>query len=151
MKHRHYLPVVLLLLISTAQIYFAKAKDLSPWKGGGFGMFSTIDTPDSRAVVAYWIGAGGKRIEVDRSLYKAVELPFRSFPGPRGFRSVVEKIKSEFPRHYPKEARDPGVLHVEFWRFSLDGKDRLLRKALVLSYSGPLPVSAGESLDSQKL
>ena len=34
------------------QITNVALRDLSPWKGGGFGMFSTIDAPSKRTVEA---------------------------------------------------------------------------------------------------
>jgi hypothetical protein len=47
---RALLPVGLLLAVACAQVTFAKAAGLSPWKGGGFGMFSTTDDSGRRRV-----------------------------------------------------------------------------------------------------
>lgn len=44
------LPVIVCALIAGAQIFVAQTSELSPWKGGGFGMFSTGDDPSSRSV-----------------------------------------------------------------------------------------------------
>jgi hypothetical protein len=38
-----WLPATLLGVVATAQIILALAGGLTPWKGGGFGMFSTLD------------------------------------------------------------------------------------------------------------
>jgi hypothetical protein len=46
---------LLLCAIACLQIYLAMTKSLSPWKGGGFGMFSTVDSPDSRFLRIYLI------------------------------------------------------------------------------------------------
>jgi hypothetical protein len=53
--HRHewlsrYLPVCCLVAVALVQIGLVLSKDLSRWKGGGFGMFSTTDTPFARFV-----------------------------------------------------------------------------------------------------
>lgn len=40
----------LLTLVAVNQIQMTKTSDLTPWKGGGFGMFSTIDGPTQRSV-----------------------------------------------------------------------------------------------------
>jgi hypothetical protein len=40
---RVWLPTILLFVIAMVQIMLAKTAALSPWKGGGFGMFSTTD------------------------------------------------------------------------------------------------------------
>jgi len=43
-------PVALLLGVAWAQLTLARTADLSPWKGGGFGMFSTTDDAGRRHV-----------------------------------------------------------------------------------------------------
>lgn len=45
-----WVPVGLLGLVAGAQFFLAQTRDLVPWKGGGFGMFSTVDTLEQRAV-----------------------------------------------------------------------------------------------------
>ena len=40
---RSWLPVALLLVVAGVQVALVKTEGLSPWKGGGFGMFSTTD------------------------------------------------------------------------------------------------------------
>jgi hypothetical protein len=47
---RALLPVGLLLAVACAQVTFARTAGLSPWKGGGFGMFSTTDDSGRRHV-----------------------------------------------------------------------------------------------------
>jgi hypothetical protein len=47
---RATLPVVLLLAVACAQVTFARTAGMSPWKGGGFGMFSTTDDAGRRHV-----------------------------------------------------------------------------------------------------
>ena len=46
---------ILLCVVACLQIYLAMTKSLSPWKGGGFGMFSTVDSPDARFLRIYLI------------------------------------------------------------------------------------------------
>jgi hypothetical protein len=47
---RIWLPVSLLLGVAAVQVTLARAALLSPWKGGGFGMFSTTDDGGRRHV-----------------------------------------------------------------------------------------------------
>jgi hypothetical protein len=47
---RAMLPVALLLAVAGAQVTLARTAGLSPWKGGGFGMFSTTDDAGRRHV-----------------------------------------------------------------------------------------------------
>jgi len=44
------LPVGLLLAVAALQLTLARTAGLSPWKGGGFGMFSTTDDAGRRRV-----------------------------------------------------------------------------------------------------
>ncbi|QDU61305.1 hypothetical protein Pan216_21600 [Planctomycetes bacterium Pan216] len=46
-----YLPLLLLCAIAVTQMIAAQVTSLTPWKGGGFGMFSTIDSTRARFVV----------------------------------------------------------------------------------------------------
>jgi hypothetical protein len=43
-----WLPAVLLAVVAVNQLRLAHTVSLSPWSGGGFGMFSTTDSPDNR-------------------------------------------------------------------------------------------------------
>ncbi len=43
----------LLVLIAVSQLGRAVVQDISPWKGGGFGMFSTLDRPTARSLELY--------------------------------------------------------------------------------------------------
>ena len=42
-----------LVLVASLQLYLAHTHDLSPWKGGGFSMFSAVDRSDRRIVRCY--------------------------------------------------------------------------------------------------
>jgi hypothetical protein len=46
------LPPTLLVVVALCQVVLAKTVALTPWKGGGFGMFSTLDHGAHRGVVA---------------------------------------------------------------------------------------------------
>ena len=50
---RTIVPVALLLGVAGMQVALARTADLSPWKGGGFGMFSTTDDSGRRHVRVY--------------------------------------------------------------------------------------------------
>ena len=50
MTWRAALPVGLLLAVAALQLTLAHTAGLSPWKGGGFGMFSTTDDTGRRRV-----------------------------------------------------------------------------------------------------
>lgn len=54
-----YAVPALLIGVATLQLYRVRVHDLSAWKGGGFGMFSTVDGPGARYLRFYLITAGG--------------------------------------------------------------------------------------------
>jgi hypothetical protein len=56
-----YIPVLLLTVVALTQLYLAHSYGLSPWAGGGFGMFSTPDAQWRRHVHAYSISPGVRR------------------------------------------------------------------------------------------
>lgn len=43
-------PPLVLVVVAAAQVFAARTSLLTPWKGGGFGMFSTVDAPHARFV-----------------------------------------------------------------------------------------------------
>jgi len=40
----------LLIVVATVQLALALTSELTPWKGGGFGMFATVDEPGNRVL-----------------------------------------------------------------------------------------------------
>lgn len=56
-----YIPVLLLTAVALTELYLAHNYGLSPWAGGGFGMFSTTDAPRRRHVHAYSMSPGVRR------------------------------------------------------------------------------------------
>ena len=55
-----YLAPALLILVACFQMFSAYANDQSPWKGGGFGMFSTVDSPRARFLKIYLVSENGE-------------------------------------------------------------------------------------------
>jgi YD repeat-containing protein len=50
------LPPALLSVVGLLHVHMVLAAGMSPWKGGGFGMFSTIESPASRVVRLHLVG-----------------------------------------------------------------------------------------------
>jgi hypothetical protein len=48
-----YLAPVLLSTLACIQLFLGLNFELTPWKGGGFGMFSTVDSPGARSMRVY--------------------------------------------------------------------------------------------------
>ena len=67
----------LVIAVAATQHYFAHTQNLTPWKGGGFGMFSTIDSRATRIVECSLIRKVGDREELVRVPIPSVVQPVR--------------------------------------------------------------------------
>jgi hypothetical protein len=118
------LPVWLLVAVACAQIVAAKTGTLSPWLGGGFGMFATLDSPARRHLHAVALRPGLRQeLELPRSLERVVRRAL-GFPTPARLRALareLEAIESETgdPHAAPLEAISIEVYRVGFDRETL--------------------------------
>jgi len=56
---------LLLVVVASTQVVVASTSELTPWRGGGFGMFSTLDTHDQRIIRVTVTTADDERVPVD--------------------------------------------------------------------------------------
>jgi hypothetical protein len=75
-----WLPAVLLLVVAINQLRLARTEALSPWSGGGFGMFSSTDAPGNRHLHVFVQNEGIRRdVVIPRHLddlaLRATSLP----------------------------------------------------------------------------
>jgi len=114
-RRRALVPPCLLLLLALAQIGGFAAFDLSPWKGGGFGMFATTDHGGFRSVrVIEQTAAGERRVPVPDELER-LQRHVREVPREANLRRLAAALR----------AREPGLgaLRVEVWRAEFDPDD----------------------------
>jgi hypothetical protein len=109
---RALLPMSLLVIVACAQVLLTTTAGLSPWKGGGFGMFSTTDD-GGRRYVRVFVSAveRSEEITISPSLAdaarRAAVLP-RDAELSRLARRVVERER----RH----RRPVDTVRIETWR-----------------------------------
>lgn len=89
---------VVAVAIAVTQVIVASTGTLSPWKGGGFGMFSTLDDPPSRTLRAQvTTDTGVVHLDV-RELRNVTRggqrayLGARAFPDERRTQRLVDEI-----------------------------------------------------------
>ena len=75
-----YLAPVLLATLACIQIFLGLKFELTPWKGGGFGMFSTVDSPGARSIRVYLETDDGELPTKAPSWLRARRRYARSFP-----------------------------------------------------------------------
>jgi hypothetical protein len=108
------LPSAVLVVLACAQIGLAFGANLSPWKGGGFGMFATNDHVGLRQVRVYAIRDGREeRLELPSELrreeLRAAWLPTEGALGRYARRLVQAGV-----------AQGARALRVEVWRTEFD-------------------------------
>ncbi len=82
----------LLLVIAALQFYLVGDQNLSPWKGGGFGMFSTVDSPSARLLRSYLLTPEGEvQVQVPPHLDRLSEQA-RSMPTKEHIRALAEQL-----------------------------------------------------------
>jgi len=116
------LPSALLVALALAQIGLAFGAQLSPWKGGGFGMFATNDHGAFRTVRVYQIRDGEeRRLHVPPELRRA-ELRARELPTEAALRRLAAALAG---------ATDGArALRVEVWLTEFDAALRPSRRKL---------------------
>ncbi len=66
------LPVLLLVAVAAQQVWLASTDALTPWCGGAFGMFSTLDSRGARVLRAVALGDGWEQeLEIPAALQHA--------------------------------------------------------------------------------
>lgn len=68
-----------MLAVATLATILVFAAGMTPWRGGTFGMFSSVDTRSTRQVLAY-TEVDGRSIQLDLSSYQAQLDELRILP-----------------------------------------------------------------------
>lgn len=81
-----------LLVVALGQMILARVADLSPWKGAGFGMFSTVDSVDARFVRVTG-RRGDEAVPLALPLPLADEAaPIRTLPSRSRLEALAERV-----------------------------------------------------------
>ncbi len=83
-RFERFFPVSILLLVALTQVILASQTTLSPWKGGGFGMFAVVDAPGMRILDGFGTLPDGQEVRLDvfGSLKPGLTLRRQSLPNP---------------------------------------------------------------------
>ena len=124
-----------LVVIALHQIALAHLADLSPWKGGGYGMFSTTDHGGARFLRVYALGAAGeRRIPLPPELVNR-SYRVRDLPSARGMRRLAHEIAAAAP----ESVEEADALRLEVWRTVHDTRTLEPRRGVLREAVVPLP------------
>jgi hypothetical protein len=131
------LPAVLLVAVACSQLWLAHAEGLSPWLGGGFGMFSTTDTWSRRHLHAWALSPGVRReVEIPPEVARLVRRVL-ALPTPTHLRALARAL-AEIAEG---EAGRPETVEVQVWAPRFDPET--LAPSSVLLRSIEVPVARG--------
>jgi hypothetical protein len=109
---------LLITVLALNHMWRAQSVDQSSWKGGGFGMFASVDSETARTVRAWIVGPGAEQERVDLGpvathAYEALVVP-------------TEENLRRIARALLRTHVDARSVHVEVRRARFDGeRDRL--------------------------
>jgi hypothetical protein len=129
---RELLPPILLVVVAFLQIGLAHTVHLSPWSGGGFGMFSSQDAAGSRHLHVFALYAG---VRQELELPEAHEDEIRralALPTPARLRALAEELGFQSdPDFGVPSALEVQVFGQRFDPVTLEPSGVLLRSAEV--------------------
>jgi len=121
-----YLPTLLLVAIAVNQLILANFFSLSPWLGGGYGMFSTTDVGSNRHIHIYAKSEGIIKELIYPKELSDLALRTKSFPTDRNL--------DKFTRTIAQIEDDSSInsIEVQVWKshfktYSLDPSSKILR------------------------
>jgi hypothetical protein len=138
-----FLPAFLLLTVAVVQVVLVKTYALSPWKGGGFGMFATTDGGPFRQIRVF--------VEAPQRSEELLVAPYledsaaraQLFPSNARLANLARAIAEREERHgWPVTTVRLEVLRTEFSPGSLDVTNHRLRDFIF--YVDKAPDKPGE-------
>ena len=93
---RWLVPIVL-ISVGLLQLYLAYTVELSPWKGGGFGMFAAIDSPSMRVLAAEGLSQDNQHLNLDvlDALDDSTRQRIRSLPQTADLEQIAEQLLAQ--------------------------------------------------------
>ena len=137
-----YLPVALLVTVACLQLWLAHTVDLSPWAGGGFGMFSTMEGRGNRHLHAFALRPGIRReLDIPSSLNPHLERVL-VFPSESALRSLAAELV-----HVPTPDAGPlAAIELQVWTTHFDSNSLEPSGTLLRAFEVPIDPHENRSL-----
>jgi hypothetical protein len=110
------LPVLILVAVAAIQIGLVRTAALTPWKGGGFGMFATSDHAGQRTLrIVVNAPERSEEIAISPSLQDAAARVV-ALPGQRQLERLARLVAAREQRH----GRPVETVRIECWQTDHD-------------------------------
>ena len=125
-----WIPPILLLIVAAFQIYLVRTAHLTPWKGGGFGMFSTTDGNANRSLRILVTGPQRSEYLVLKGNLEDLGARAQMFPGNVQLEKLAKGIiKDQRQKDLPIE-----TVHIEVWGIDFRKGDLYPTSRLIRNY-----------------
>jgi hypothetical protein len=115
-KYLALIPTFLLIVVACVQIYLARNADLTPWKGGGFGMFSTTDGNANRYLRVYVTAPQRSEEILIKPNLEDLATRAQMYPQNSQLENLAKAIlKDQQQKHLPAQS-----VRIEVWRIEYD-------------------------------
>lgn len=115
-----------LVVVAFLQLYLVHTHSLVPWKGGGFGMFATVDAPAARFLRCYLITSAGEiPLRVPEDL-KTLAGEVRYMPTSERLTLLASQLGQTAGKIEHQGVR------IELWRYGFDAGNRQIKAAKIL-------------------
>ena len=122
------IPAALLVVVAVVQIALAHTVQLNPWKGGGFGMFASVDQIGNRRVRAFIeTPSGSERVPIP-SDFESLMIDSGQLPSRRNLETLASKVA----RHRASSGEGDETVRIEVIRLEID-LDRMTREERLLA------------------
>jgi hypothetical protein len=123
------IPALLLLVVASVQVYLVHAADLTPWKGGGFGMFSTTDGNMFRSLRVFVSAPNRSEELLLKGNLEELAVRAQMFPSDGSLRRVaLAVLKDQRKKGLPAEKIEIDVWNLEFEAGDLRPHGKILRR-----------------------
>jgi hypothetical protein len=110
------LPVLILVAVAAVQIGLSRTAALTPWKGGGFGMFATSDHGGQRTLrIVVEAPERSEEIAISPSLQDAADRA-TALPGDRQLARLARLVAAREQRH----GRPVDTVRIDCWQTDHD-------------------------------
>ncbi len=129
---------LLLILVTIRQMVLAHTVGLSPWHGGGWGMFSSVDRDERRLIQVLGTDNQGKLIKIDSTYLKNLFsdrdlILIRTFPTTDLLETVADQLlDSQLNKFENQGAKQPALknlqkVKIQVWQLHHDRENSSIR------------------------